>query len=150
MTSNLSRLEKLAREGFASPEAMQRLITEVRRYREQDEHTDDTGTGEPSRDAYLTRLDARIRELYGQKWNDEASRNAQLGGLVQARNAYVHPDDPLHSHRDGLWEALTGPLPGDSPDPPAAACGRTDTHGWHMHFPGHGDYCGGLGEAKGT
>jgi hypothetical protein len=152
MANNLSRLEELAREGFSSPAAMQSLIEEVRRYREQDERDDiGTGIGEPRRDAYLARLDARIRELYGQTWNDEASRNAQLGGLVQARNAYVHPDDPLYSHRDGLWEALSGTLPGGADDTGRGAiCGRKDPHGWHKYYPMDPIYCDGSGEAKGT
>lgn len=62
------------------------------------------------RDEYLTRLDAHIRLVHGQSWNDEAGRAATLGGLVAARNMYARPDRLRYMFADGLREALAGPL----------------------------------------
>ena len=99
------------------------------------------------RDEYLARLDARIRQVHGQAWNDEAGRAATLGGLVLARGLYAHPDRLRYRFADGLREALDGSLPDEdeplfppSLDDPAAhdARLRDGWATWEGHDPAEG------------
>jgi hypothetical protein len=64
------------------------------------------GVAEP--DEYLDRLDARIRRVHGETWNDEAGQKYTLAGLVAARNLYAHPGEERYLHAAGLAEALDG------------------------------------------
>jgi hypothetical protein len=74
------------------------------------------------RDAYLARLDGRIRRLQAEKgtWCSEAGRCGALFGLLAARHLYAHPDDLNLDQRCELAEALAGNLAGHplAADPP--------------------------------
>lgn len=56
-------------------------------------------------DPFLKRLDERIRQLWGQHWNDQASHSAKVSGLVEARNTYTNPGE-RRTFRQGLDAAL--------------------------------------------
>jgi hypothetical protein len=63
---------------------------------------------------YLDSLDAAIRRVHGQTWNDKGSQSATLSGLVTARNLFTHPGE-RRTYIDGLREALSVPPAQDCP-----------------------------------